>query len=67
MKRLIVYAFLLVPLAPMAGCSGAASHGASEATEKALEIRNEKRADVRGQMLKSHQPGRRGAGAHGRR
>lgn len=64
MKRWVVCITLVATVAPMAGCSGGVSQGAaSEATGKALEIRNEKRAEIRSRILESHPPGRRGAGS----
>lgn len=60
MKRLLVGGVLL-SIAATSGCSGSAGQAASEATGKAQEIRNEKRAEARDRALKSHQVGRRGA------
>ncbi len=60
MIRWIFGAMIVAVSATMAGCSGGGTQAAQEATGKAQEIRNEKRAEARARAIQSHQSARRG-------
>ncbi len=60
MKRWFVSSLIVAASATIAGCSGGGTQAAQEATGKAQEIQNEKRAEAREKAIQSHQAGRRG-------